>query len=141
MLMTARITYALDLVYGFESEDTIILDINVCHHAAGAVQFLSKCGALVTVGLRHVYIEKSERFSQVNGIDEGGQATMLELEDRCTSAIPARFICELFDIETWEDDCDDGKDYKDGKGRKDGKKDDKDHKYYGTSYWNVHYNY
>ncbi|KAK0226648.1 hypothetical protein IW262DRAFT_1294823 [Armillaria fumosa] len=68
-------------------------------------------------------------------------------DDKFYSKDPSddKFVCEVFveilDIETWEDDCDHGKDYKDEKGRKDGKKDDKDHKYYDTSCWNAHYNY
>ncbi|KAK0226590.1 hypothetical protein IW262DRAFT_1363084 [Armillaria fumosa] len=68
-----------------------------------------------------------------------------------------KFVCELFveiiDIDTWKEDCDDGKDdkdHKDGKkdDRKDDRKDDKkkddkkdDRKYYDTSAWNAHYGY
>ncbi|KAK0451045.1 hypothetical protein EV421DRAFT_1776834, partial [Armillaria borealis] len=69
-----------------------------------------------------------------------------------------KFVCELFveiiDIDTWKEDCDDGKDDKDHKdGKKDDKKDDNkkddnkkddrkdDKKYYDTSAWNAHYGY
>ncbi|KAK0483081.1 hypothetical protein EDD18DRAFT_1112219 [Armillaria luteobubalina] len=68
-----------------------------------------------------------------------------------------KFICELFveiiNINTWKEDCDEGKDDKDHKdGKKDDrkgdrkdnrKKDDKkdNRKYYDTSAWNAHYRY
>ncbi|KAK0486494.1 hypothetical protein IW261DRAFT_1416271 [Armillaria novae-zelandiae] len=65
-----------------------------------------------------------------------------EKDDKCNSCQAYshddkddKFICELFveiiDVDTWEQDCDDGKDGKDGK------KDDK--KYYDTSCWNAKY--
>ncbi|PBK61328.1 hypothetical protein ARMSODRAFT_1025844 [Armillaria solidipes] len=70
-----------------------------------------------------------------------------EKDDKCNSCQAYshdekddKFVCELFveiiDINTWKDDCDDGKD--DGKDDKD-HKDDK--KYYDTSAWNAHYGY
>ncbi|KAK0493072.1 hypothetical protein EDD18DRAFT_1356993 [Armillaria luteobubalina] len=72
-----------------------------------------------------------------------------EKDDKCNSCQAyqhdekdEKFVCELFieiiDIDTWKNDCEDGKDGKDGdKDHKDGNKDHK--KYYDTSAWNAHY--
>ncbi|PBK64515.1 hypothetical protein ARMSODRAFT_979051 [Armillaria solidipes] len=101
--------------------------------------------------------------------------SLCEKDDRCNSCQAYshdekddKFVCELFveiiDINTWKEDCDDGKDDKDHKdGKKDDKKDDRkddkkgdkqgdrkddrkddkknDKKYYDTSAWNAHYGY
>ncbi|KAK0430445.1 hypothetical protein EV421DRAFT_1912923 [Armillaria borealis] len=85
--------------------------------------------------------------------------SLCEKDDKCNSCQAysrdekdEKFICELFveiiDIDTWQEDCDDGKDDKDHKDdKKDDKKDDnkkddrKDNKYYDTSAWNAHYGY
>ncbi|KAK0489709.1 hypothetical protein EDD18DRAFT_1110067 [Armillaria luteobubalina] len=104
-------------------------------------------------------------FIHVTDIDVFSECKSLcEKDDRCNSCQAYscdekddKFVCELFveiiDIDTWKEDCDEGKDnkdHKDGKkdDRKDDRKDDKkkddkkdNRKYYDTSAWNAHYGY
>ncbi|KAK0471232.1 hypothetical protein IW261DRAFT_1425354 [Armillaria novae-zelandiae] len=96
-----------------------------------------------------VAIAPGSRCSNTRMNSRGGTKakckTFCEKDDKCNSCQAYqddekndKFVWELFveiiDINTWENDCDYGKDDKDRKQRK---KDD--WKYYDTSGWNAHY--